>query len=270
MAADGFFPVPSGPMTLTVGDAEAPLTYASMVEQYAQLTEQHVVMDADTGSLLSQRILLDRTLVVPAGEVQLTFEQVLRQGDFALRSLKHEGARLIEVLSLKTQIRNTLRSQAIALKPEELGVAKEHPALFFSTVVALPNVDARQMSNSVRTMISNVNTLQVLHVGNANNLLILGFGDNLTGLAELFRTIDTASAKHAQRFQRSTEVIRLEHATAAELVPLLNGLYGVKAGQRQRHQPTFLADSRTNTLVVDTFAERLPEVKDLIAALDIE
>ena len=152
------FPPATGPMTLVVGDAENPLTYRSLVRQYGELTGQFFVVKEGTGGMLGGALNLDRTMTVPVKEVQSVFERLLRHGEFALKPVTTSGARIIELTSLATNARGNLRANSIYLSSDELHLAGQHPALLMTAVVTLPHVDVRQLSNSLRTMITDANT----------------------------------------------------------------------------------------------------------------
>ncbi len=258
----------TGPMTLTVGDAENPLTYESMVKQYAELTGQHIVMSDDSSSMLRHQLHLDRTLTVPAVEVQTTFEHLLRKGDFVLTPLKQEGARLIEIASLSTSARNNIRSAAIYLEPHEMHLANLHPAMMFTTVLTLPNVDVRQVSNSMRTMITDANTQQMVPAGNSNSMVLLGIGQNLVSLVNALETIEAASALGSEKYVTQMELIRLENGVSTDMVSLLNAAYDVDPEKPSPRGLKFLPHARTNSILQTAPAGRIAGVMKLIAALD--
>ncbi|QDV05252.1 Putative type II secretion system protein D precursor [Planctomycetes bacterium Poly30] len=265
----GLFPTPSGPMTLVVDDPENADTCWSMVEKYGELTGQHITAHSDTQSLLMQSpVHLDRNMTIPADEVQTTFEHILFARDFVLTPLKRDGMRLLEIQSLSTPARSNIRSAAIFLEPEDLHLAAAHPAMIFTTVVTLPHTDVRQVSNSMRTMITDANTQQLLPAGNSNSMVIVGIGQSLVGLADTLRTIDAAAADGAEKYVTTMELIRLENAVADDVVTLLNAAFGVEAETQGPAGLKFLPDARTNSILVNAPASRLERIKQLIAALD--
>ncbi|MFT6107244.1 MAG: type II secretory pathway component GspD/PulD (secretin) [Planctomycetota bacterium] len=266
---DSLFPAPSGPLTLEVGNPDSTPTMESLVRQYCELTGQNVVVSQDSEGLMKQiRINLVKTLTVPADEVQTTFELLLRQNDFVLRLLKKDGVRLLELVSLSTSARNNLRASARYLAPDQLGLAKLHPAMLFTTVVTLPNTDVRQVSNSMRTMITDANTQQMLPAGNSNSMVLVGFGDSVGDLAEALQVIDAASATSGTKYVQTTEVISLENANAAELAGLLSRAFSVNPAEPRATDPKLLSDERTNSLLITATVGQLAAIKDLIAALD--
>ncbi len=264
------FPAPSGPMTLVVGDTESPLTYQSMLNQYGELTGQHFVVNGDTSNMLNVSLHLDRTMTVPAEEVQSVFERLMRHGDFVLKPLTREGTRLLELVSLQTSARSNLRGSALYLTADELYLAEQHPALLFTAVVTLPNLDVRQVSNSMRTMITDANTQQMLPAGNSNSMVLVGFGDQVSGTIGLLEAMDAAAGSSYKGLHQVFEVARLANADATAVAALLNGAYAVPEGVPRQIDATFAADARTNSILITTRASKLAGIKDLIAALDVE
>lgn len=265
----GLFPAPSGPMTLVVTDPENSDTCWSMVKKYGELTGQHITASADTQSLLMQnRITLDRDMTVPVGEVQTTFEHLLFARDFILTPLKRDGTRLLEIQSLNSPARSNIRSTAIFLEPEELHLAEAHPAMIFTTVVSLPHVDVRQISNSMRTMITDANTQQLLPAGNSNSMVIVGIGQSLIGIADTLKTVDEAAAAGAEKYVTVMEVVRLENSVSEDVAALLNAAFDVDPAKEGTSGLKFLSDVRTNSILLTAPAARLAGIKQLIAALD--
>ncbi len=266
---DELFNPPTGPMTLVAGDSENPLTYGDLVEQYGELTGQYFVVRDDAKSMLRGSLNLDRTMTVPADEVQSVFEQLLKHGDFVLLPLTTAGTRILQVTSLATAARNNLRAHAIFLGPDELHLAAQHPALLFTATVALPHLDVRQVSNSLRTMITDANTQQMLPAGNSNSMIIVGFGDQVAGLTDTLRAMDAAAAIDKDG-TRSAMVVRVEHANAAEISELLEGACAKPASAAGPAGPTFAAHELSNSIMVSARADQIEGIKKLIVALDVK
>jgi general secretion pathway protein D len=100
----------------------------------------------------------------------------------------------------------------------------------------------------LRPLISPNNTLNV-NPGN-NSLIITDYTDNLQRLARIIGALDVPNAT-------GVEVLRLRHAVAADIVPLVQRLIesgaGAAAGQGQAdtsYRTTLAADSRSNSIVL--------------------
>ena len=262
------FPAPSGPMTLEAGSSDNPLTYKTLVDQYRELTGQFFVVSEDTKDMLTRPLFLDRSMTVPVNEVQTVFEELLRHGEFVLEPLTTSGPRIIRLTSLLTNERNILRSRTTFLGPDELHLAERHPALLVTTVVNLPNVDVRQMSNSMRTMITDANTQQMLPAGNSNSMILVGFGDQVAALSDALHMMNEAADASAKDARSVLEVIRLENANAQAIAVLLSEAYAKPEGQPGDAQARFSADERTNSILITTRAGQLAAIKSLVAKLD--
>jgi type II secretory pathway component GspD/PulD (secretin) len=95
-----------------------------------------------------------------------------------------------------------------------------------------------------------------------------------------------APAPRAEPAETACEVIPLRHAVAAELVDVLEklSLAGVQAARTRSCEPCqpgrvagpsrpacrFVADPRTNSLVVQAAPEALPRIRELVARLDVD
>ena len=213
-------------------------------------------------------------MTVPTEDVTTFIESLLVQGDYCLTPLKAQGTMLIRVSSLATAARNNLRAGAAFLAPSQIDIARSHPAMLFTTTVSLPNVDVRQVSNSLRTMITDANTQQLLPAGNSNSMILVGFGSSVANMHDTLKLIDSAAATKARP---TYEVVRLEKAKAAELADTVTELISHASmieGQPQGPQvrlhsgPRIIADDRTNSVFIGGTPEEIARIKELIVHLD--
>ena len=277
------FPPSSGPLTIEIS-ADAPgINYLDLVRSYGELTGQHITFAEETKQLLTNTTVnLDRTVTVPALEVQTFVEHLLVRGGFVVTVLKDDGVRLLQVSSLHTAARNNLRAGAYLISSDRTDIAKAHPAVLFMVVVSLPNTDVRQVSNSMRTMITDANTQQMLPAGNSNSMVIVGFGSQLAAMAQMLREIDAASAPATDVDGETFEVIHLEKATAEDLALTITqlidsaaqvggpaGVQGGPQGVRMlQARPRVFADKRTNSLLISGKPDEIANIKELVARLD--
>lgn len=271
------YPAASGDLVIEVA-AESPApTLAEVARSYAEITGQHLVLDAETLSLLETGSCgVQDSVTVPAAEVQSFFEQLLVANDYALHTLRGAAPRLVVIESLRTQARNTVRDSAVIVPSEKLQHLATHPATLVSTVVHLPNTDVRQLSNSMRTLITDANTQQMLPAGNTNAVVLTGFGSQVARFADMLRTID---ANSVQEDSRKLAVLRLQRANAWEVATELETVLGVRrAGKSQGDETLPLppprvritADERTNSLVVSADPQTMTEIERLVQELDAE
>ena len=157
-----------------------------------------------------------------------------------------------------------------------------------TTMVTLPNTDVRTLSNSMRAMVTDPNTMQVIPVGNSNSLIVTGFGSNVAALVRMLQLVDEASAAEAPELPEF-EVIPLEFAAAEEIADTISELldFSVQAttnAQRQQQQAQgvtgqiaagttetkVMVYERTNALLVMAMPDDMPRIKELVARLDID
>ncbi|MEZ6015950.1 MAG: secretin N-terminal domain-containing protein [Planctomycetota bacterium] len=282
---DRLFPPAQGPLTVAWAEGEASPPMMQLVTDYAALTGQTLSFGAETAQVLKNvRIPLTAGVTVPASEVQSFVESLLIASDFALTLDRVVEPRVVGVHSLATSSRNTIRTRAIRVTADQVEAMRQHPAILFMTAIDLPNTDVRQVSNSMRTMITDANTQQMLPAGNSSTMVLTGFGSSMAALVDLLRTIDEASAV-AARAEPLIDVIRVRNAAAADLAPTvavaLNALRGMSeqgaapmSVQGQPRQPaapaSVLADLHSNSLVVVCLPSEAEWARRLIAQLDVE
>jgi hypothetical protein len=154
--------------------------------------------NSETGGYLDATgILLSQELRAEPANAQVVFESILAANDFALTWLVQGPEPILEVTSLQTGRRNTIRASSIFVPAEAVDEMARHPALLVTTILHLPNTDVRQLSNSMRTTITDANTQQMLPAGNTNSLVLTGMGDQVASLVRMLRIVDEHSAVRA-------------------------------------------------------------------------
>ena len=271
------YPPASGELVVQITGGEGVPSLKDLVVQYAALTGQHLVLSNETNQLLEAgNTGLQESVRVPQERVQPFFERILIANDFVLNALGGTPA-LLEIQSLRTQARNTVRGSAHYVPIEAIAEAADHPATLVTTTLALPNTDVRQLSNSMRTMVTDANTLQMLPAGNTDTLVLTGFGNNIAELADMLARIDAASALEPVSVE--VEVVRLRFAEAGELYHTLRSVLlppsqAKPAGEAPQPRPVagpkLAVDTRTNAVIVAAFPNEMPKIKRLIATLDVE
>ncbi len=133
-------------------------------------------------------------------------------------------------------------------------------------VIILRNEPAQQMVNVLRPLISPNNTIAAFPGSNA--LVITDYAENLRRIEKIIASLDQAPAGEPL-------LVTLKHASALDVVPLVNRLLGAEtavagappgeAGQRV----TLVADPRSNSVMLRSEnAARAARVKALIEQLD--
>lgn len=262
-------------MVLAGGGEDAVMTYYDLVEQYESLTDQVALFTEDTKNVLRQRPLpANGELSIAPDRVQLAFESLMRSGDFVVIPPKTLDIPVFEIVNLSGMGRSNIRSRTTMIDSGQLDLADAHPAVLFTVSIDLPNTDVRQLSNSMRTMITDANVQQMLPAGNSHSMVLVGFGDQIGGFARTLRLIDEAAGVEQKMRQRSVEVLTLKHADATSLAGICGMVFG--DGHGAKGQPAaprassilIVPDERTNSLVVRGTAVEQARVADLVTALD--
>lgn len=189
------FSQPTVGITIQPGQGDDPSTMKELLNLYGQVTNVSIAYTDETATYLeSTKLGISEAIEVPADRVHETVQALAMMHDFALVVQTSEEPLLVEVVSLNTGARSTIRNNAVFVEEEHLDAVAQYPAVMFTTVVTLPHTDVRQLSNSMRTMITDANTQQMLPAGSSNSMVIVGTGRSVVGMVEMLKRIDAASA----------------------------------------------------------------------------
>jgi len=188
------FPRPQAAVEIPVTVDGRAASLLDLVRLYGSATDQRFLIGAEVRNHLEQTDLgLDRPLSVSPEALQRVFELFLAESDFLLSVANESQPRLLRIHGLMTGERTGVRTSARFVPAERVDLMRAHPALLLTTVVDLPRLDVRQLSNSMRTMITDANTQQMLPAGNSNAIVLTARGSELAELVELFGRLDEVS-----------------------------------------------------------------------------
>lgn len=136
------------------------------------------------------------------------------------------------------------------------GSTEGGPDAMATHVVQPEHVSAVDLEPLLRPLIPATGQLSVY--APANLMVISDSAGNLERLLRIINRIDTATAG------AEAEVVRLEHASASEIVRLVNGLYPERGGGG----PQVVADERTNTILLTGDTGSRLRIKTMVAHLD--
>lgn len=274
---DSLFPPATKAMVVTSGPDSEKFTYYDLVRQYAQATDQEVSMtEATKGLLRSRSVDLSRSFV-PVEQVQHTFETLLASAGFVLSPPKVPEVPIIGIWSKEGPERSALRGDTTFLEADQVARAAKHPAVLFTATIDLPNTDTRQLANTLRTLIVDSNTQQIVPAGASTSMVLVGLGEQIAGFAEAVREIDEAAGRERLAFERRAQVITLAHAKAADLARICALVFEAQTEAEQEvvhhggprtKSLLIVPDARTNSIVVRGTAEELERVTRLVAELD--
>jgi len=124
-------------------------------------------------------------------------------------------------------------------------------------IIRVKNVTAAQLVPILRPLIPSQGHLAAYP--SKNVLIITDRAENVSRLAKIINRIDQVS-------DNSIEIITLNHASATEIVRILNGLAKGKKGQAA--QVSFVADERTNSVLLSGEPSAKLRYRALISHLD--
>lgn len=265
-------------------DEDESMTLYQFVQACEQVTGLNFTWGAETEALLkNQQVNLLGAKTIEKERFYSFFQVMMIISDFVCTEIGEDDISVIKIDSLATAARNNLRAGALYVEPERLAEYEDQPATLITTVVSLPNTDVRQVSNSMRSMITDPNTQQMLPAGNSQSMVLVGFGSNVVALANMLKIIDDAS--QTEVIPPEFDVIKLEYASAEDIAatveelleaanqnrtsgPQAQGPQG--ALNRNQGEAKILTESRTNSLLVMAMPEEMPRIKELVARLDVD
>ncbi len=197
---------------------------------------------------------------------------------------------IILIQSLSNQARgqsSNIKQRAVYVLPENLEDYADQPATLITTVLHLPNVDARTLQTQLRALITDTTTQGMIAAGE-HSVILQGFGSYIYSLAKLLELVDSESVGE-EEIPPVFDVIPLEFAAAEDVADLVEQLLeaqrtssrtqsrprseGQGPGgllQNQGVESRILVDGRTNSLLVMAMPDEMPRIKDLVARLDVE
>ncbi len=132
-------------------------------------------------------------------------------------------------------------------------------------VVSVKNVSVRELSPLLRQLIDNAGAGNVVHYDPANVIMITGRAAVVNRLADIIERVDQAGNKEV-------EVVNLKHASASEMVRIVDSLNKQSDGKNTPEllQTSVVADERTNSVLISGEPQVRERIKKLITQLDRE
>ncbi len=275
-------------LTFSSSDKNGGMTMEQFVQACQDVTGITFTYDTETQSYLANaKVLLIGAKKVPKDDFYSFFQILMVINQFVCTQVGPEPISVIEITSLQTGKRSTIKSSSTYVDPEDLQKYENQPATLITTVIHLPNTDVRQVTTALRAMFPDPNTQQMLPAGNTNSVVLVGFGTNVVALARMLTIVDAAS--EVVPVVPQFEVIPLEYAAADEIASTIEELLeasrraaqsnsgGRPAAQgatgaipRGQTEAKIMVNPRTNSLLVMAMPEDMPAIKDLIARLDVD
>ena len=228
-------------VTLNLKDADI----QSFIETVAEITGKNFVVDPRVKAkvtVVSARPM-DRT------EIYQVFLSVLQVHGFATVEVG-EVIKILPDVNAKQGAGNVVTNNA-AVKGDEL----------VTRVIEIKHVAAAQMVPILRPLVPQQGHLAAYP--GSNVLVVSDRGANISRLEKIIRKIDRPDAQEI-------EVIPLQHASANEVVQILNSLRSAsgQAAAQTPGSPVLAADERTNSILLSGDANSRVRIRGLIAHMD--
>jgi len=263
------------------------VTLEQFIKLCQEVTGTNFVYTQETAGLLkSTTIKMLGSKEVPKDDFYSFFQIIMIIHKFVCSEIGPKHLGVVVVTSLESAARNNLKGDALYIEPEEIEDYADHPATLVSAVLHLPNLDVRILTNALRGLTTDPNTMNVVPVPESNSVIMTGFGSNIAGLARMLRLMDRVS-KPEDPILPQFEVIPLEYAAADEIADTLEelleasrrvqqgqarqGAQGATAPlQQQGVETKIMVHPSTNSLLVMAMPDDMPRILELVARLDID
>ena len=276
-------------------DPNERLSLADFVKICQEATTLNFTYNTQTQAQLDQeKVVMFGPKKIPKEDFYAFFQIQMFINEFVCVEVGPPHISVILIQSLNSQRgASNLKQKALHVLPDELEAYANQPATLITTVLTLPNTDVRQLSTSLRAMLTDTNTQTLLPAGEYS-IILQGFGSYIYSLARLLLIVDETSASPPEVLP-IFEVLPLEFAAAEDVADLLEELLDqlrrAASGNNSRRPnrgggetsqgiagaipnqditTTILVDGRTNSLLVMAMPNEMPRIKDLVARLDVE
>jgi general secretion pathway protein D len=262
------------------------LTLEQFVKSCEQTTGINFVISKQSAQALAQeRVRMFGTKRIPKKDFYAFFQIIMFINDFACIEVGPTPLSVVVVQPIGGaggRPNTSIRQGAVYVPPDDLDQYANQPAILITTVLTLPNLDVRNLSNSLRSMLTDTNTEQMLPAGNSDSLVLTGFGSSVWQKAQLLWLIDRESALE-EPIQPVFDQVKLEFAAPEDVVDIVEQLLEAQRGGQQNQnrnpdgtpapadiEPKLIVESRTSSIIIMAMPEDMPAIKDLIASLDSE
>lgn len=212
---EGHFPMPSSALTIVAQGDQAHTMLDVLVELSASANQNITVSEPTRAALksLSPGLLAD--VVVPPEEVYSFVSSLLYRHGFVVSELRSGTPSLIAVQGGRERGQSMLYGLSWTRVPlDRIDEFRDHPAFLIETVATFEHLDVRQMTTSLRALMTDNRLQSLLNVGNSNSVIVRG---PAAGVADLLALMGTANEENAELVQkRAEEQARREASVQAE------------------------------------------------------
>lgn len=198
-AHDKAFPTPNQGLVLTQENCPS---LVDLLNQFSAVTGEAVMYTRETKALLESRETgLQQDLAIGPADVYATVQDILVANRIVLTDMGRGTPRMLWVESADSKRRSQLREHARFVPQDQLEAYKRDSAILITTALHLPHSDTRNMTNSLRMMVVDANTTQIMAVRETNSVVLTGFGTTVNTMASLLGAMEESAAKDRARIE---------------------------------------------------------------------
>ena len=209
-AAAGLLPAPlfngaesrtSAPGTMASGPQLPPATVAlslpaesralDLALALARCTNQHAVLSETTRAVLGEtRLAVEGAIDIPPEDVYVFAERLLIHHNVVMAYSQAGGQSMLAFYATS--------AEALPWGPwtfvgaNQFEFMEQHPALLVETVVECKNIDTRQLTTSLRGVLTDARTQSMLSAGE-RSVVLRGAGSGVRGITRLIHLVDASS-----------------------------------------------------------------------------
>ncbi|MFQ5503490.1 MAG: secretin N-terminal domain-containing protein [Planctomycetota bacterium] len=249
-----------------------------------QITKKAFVVDQADPSLTAPdnqqgRIQLMGTLRIKVRDFFAFFQTMLYIKGFVCVPRRTGDTEFIEIIGKMGGRSNEIKQGVRFVPPDEIEKYRDQTGTFIVTTINMQHVDANIAMSQMRAFYSDPQGLQqLLPIGGSKAVLMVGFGPTVYMFSEILKLVDVR-----QDVPKATlSVIGLEYSSVEDIEPVLSELVSQKARvaaqpQAGRQIPpeelvptTILANTNNNTLIVYAHEDKIREIENMVAQLDVK
>lgn len=219
------------------------------------------------------KIQITGDITVRQEQADELFRSILVTHQFAMIPTGPKEANLWTIEPLDSS--RIIKQQAAYVEVSELSAMKTDAGRVIMTTIPLRHVEVTQVRGAVQQILNNRNFEFAQEVASANSLVVVGFAPTVNALYNVLRAMDVPAAAATL----SLEKIQLRYASAREIVPVIRDLLAPRSAGKIPNQrtpgcavpaPRFVADARSNAVIVHALDAQIKQVKRLVATLDVK
>ena len=171
---------------LTFDETQDGMTLEQFVKICQQRTDINFTYTKDTGTLLGDsKVRMFGSKVVQKDDFYSFFQIIMIINRFVCTRIGPEDLSVVVVASLDSPARTSLKQDAIYIGPDEIEGYANQPATMVQTVLHLPHMDVRTMGSSMRQIVADPNTMQLIPIPESNSIILTGFGSTVASLTQM-------------------------------------------------------------------------------------